>query len=70
MVSVYKPASYASHAPYATDFSLPCIQTHTSASTDPHRTDCSSALPTCDAYADMIQNAYDAYGTIQKCELH
>ncbi|KAF9796949.1 hypothetical protein SFRURICE_012580 [Spodoptera frugiperda] len=30
------PASYAS---YATDFSLSCIETHTTASTDPHRTD-------------------------------
>ncbi|KAF9790001.1 hypothetical protein SFRURICE_002366 [Spodoptera frugiperda] len=35
-VSVLKPASYASHA---TDFSLSCIETHTTASTDPHRTD-------------------------------
>ncbi|KAF9806889.1 hypothetical protein SFRURICE_005846, partial [Spodoptera frugiperda] len=30
------PTSYASHA---TDFSLSCIETHTTASTDPHRTD-------------------------------
>ncbi|KAF9812403.1 hypothetical protein SFRURICE_005514 [Spodoptera frugiperda] len=35
-VSVHRPASYASHA---TDFSLSCIETHTTASTDPHRTD-------------------------------
>ncbi|KAF9801036.1 hypothetical protein SFRURICE_006079 [Spodoptera frugiperda] len=35
MVSVHRPASYASHA---TDFSLPCIETHITASTDPHRT--------------------------------
>ncbi|KAF9823662.1 hypothetical protein SFRURICE_019169 [Spodoptera frugiperda] len=32
-VSVHKPASHA------TDFSLSCIETHTTASTDPHRTD-------------------------------
>ncbi|KAF9810996.1 hypothetical protein SFRURICE_000064 [Spodoptera frugiperda] len=35
-VSVHRPASYASHV---TDFSLSCIETHTTASTDPHRTD-------------------------------
>ncbi|KAF9796894.1 hypothetical protein SFRURICE_011083 [Spodoptera frugiperda] len=35
-VRVHRPASYASHA---TDFSLSCIVTHTTASTDPHRTD-------------------------------
>ncbi|KAF9820337.1 hypothetical protein SFRURICE_015612, partial [Spodoptera frugiperda] len=35
-ISVHRPASYASHA---TDFSLSCIETHTTASTDPHRTD-------------------------------
>uniref|UniRef100_A0A2H1WNL5 SFRICE_036059 n=1 Tax=Spodoptera frugiperda TaxID=7108 RepID=A0A2H1WNL5_SPOFR len=35
-VRVHRPASYASHA---TDFSLSCIETHTTASTDPHRTD-------------------------------
>ncbi|KAF9796028.1 hypothetical protein SFRURICE_006807 [Spodoptera frugiperda] len=35
-VSVNRPASYAS---LATDFSLSCIETHTTASTDPHRTD-------------------------------
>ncbi|KAF9802328.1 hypothetical protein SFRURICE_009010, partial [Spodoptera frugiperda] len=35
-VSVHRPASYASHATY---FSLSCIETHTTASTDPHRTD-------------------------------
>uniref|UniRef100_A0A2H1WPN4 SFRICE_039960 n=1 Tax=Spodoptera frugiperda TaxID=7108 RepID=A0A2H1WPN4_SPOFR len=29
----------ASYAPHATDFSLSCIETHTTASTDPHRTD-------------------------------
>ncbi|KAF9787713.1 hypothetical protein SFRURICE_010450 [Spodoptera frugiperda] len=34
--SVHRPASCASHA---TDFSLSCIKTHTTASTDPHRTD-------------------------------
>ncbi|KAF9795440.1 hypothetical protein SFRURICE_004812 [Spodoptera frugiperda] len=34
----FRPASYASYAPYATDFSLSCIETHTTASTDPHRT--------------------------------
>ncbi|KAF9818383.1 hypothetical protein SFRURICE_017805 [Spodoptera frugiperda] len=32
---IVTPASYASHA---TDFSLSCIETHTTASTDPHRT--------------------------------
>uniref|UniRef100_A0A2H1V1C5 SFRICE_025270 n=1 Tax=Spodoptera frugiperda TaxID=7108 RepID=A0A2H1V1C5_SPOFR len=36
MVSVHRPALYASHA---TDFSLSCIETQTTASTDPHRTD-------------------------------
>ncbi|KAF9820339.1 hypothetical protein SFRURICE_015614 [Spodoptera frugiperda] len=35
-VRVHRPASYASHA---TDFSLSCIETHTTAATDPHRTD-------------------------------
>ncbi|KAF9797470.1 hypothetical protein SFRURICE_005946, partial [Spodoptera frugiperda] len=35
-----RPASYASHAPHATDYRLPCIETHTTASTDPHRTPC------------------------------
>uniref|UniRef100_A0A2H1WDZ8 SFRICE_017809 n=1 Tax=Spodoptera frugiperda TaxID=7108 RepID=A0A2H1WDZ8_SPOFR len=35
MVSVHWPASYAS---YATDFSLSCIETHTTASTDPYQT--------------------------------
>ncbi|KAF9822456.1 hypothetical protein SFRURICE_006539 [Spodoptera frugiperda] len=35
-VRVHRPASYASHA---TDFSLSCIETHTTAYTDPHRTD-------------------------------
>ncbi|KAF9795970.1 hypothetical protein SFRURICE_010067 [Spodoptera frugiperda] len=38
-VSVHRLASYASHAPHATDFSLSCIETHTTACTDPHRTD-------------------------------
>ncbi|KAF9796800.1 hypothetical protein SFRURICE_020487, partial [Spodoptera frugiperda] len=41
-VRVHRPASYASHAshaPHATDFSLSCKQTHTTAYTDPHRTD-------------------------------
>ncbi|KAF9811620.1 hypothetical protein SFRURICE_005819, partial [Spodoptera frugiperda] len=35
-VLVHRPASYA---PHATDFSLSCIETHTTASIDPHRTD-------------------------------
>uniref|UniRef100_A0A2H1VDI4 SFRICE_005621 n=1 Tax=Spodoptera frugiperda TaxID=7108 RepID=A0A2H1VDI4_SPOFR len=35
-VRVHSPASYASHA---TDFSLSCIETHTTAAIDPHRTD-------------------------------
>ncbi|KAF9823341.1 hypothetical protein SFRURICE_021475, partial [Spodoptera frugiperda] len=35
-IRVRRPASYASHAPHATDFSLYCIETHTTASTDPH----------------------------------
>ncbi|KAF9796047.1 hypothetical protein SFRURICE_006826 [Spodoptera frugiperda] len=43
MVSVHRPASYASHA---TDFSLSCIETDTTTSTDPHRTNC------------LIDNAY------------
>ncbi|KAF9823126.1 hypothetical protein SFRURICE_014201 [Spodoptera frugiperda] len=37
-VRVHRPASYASHAPHARGFSLSCIETHTTASTDPHRT--------------------------------
>uniref|UniRef100_A0A2H1VH73 SFRICE_028233 n=1 Tax=Spodoptera frugiperda TaxID=7108 RepID=A0A2H1VH73_SPOFR len=48
LVSVHKPASYASHA---TNFSLSCIETHTTASTDPHRTN------------RIIGNAYDTYDT-------
>ncbi|KAF9797811.1 hypothetical protein SFRURICE_018006 [Spodoptera frugiperda] len=36
VVRVHRAASDASHA---TDFSLSCIETHTTASTDPHRTD-------------------------------
>uniref|UniRef100_A0A2H1W450 SFRICE_015977 n=1 Tax=Spodoptera frugiperda TaxID=7108 RepID=A0A2H1W450_SPOFR len=35
-ISVHRPASYAS---LPTDFSLSCIETHTTASTDPYRTD-------------------------------
>uniref|UniRef100_A0A2H1VJY2 SFRICE_002909 n=1 Tax=Spodoptera frugiperda TaxID=7108 RepID=A0A2H1VJY2_SPOFR len=35
-VRVHRPASYVSHA---TDFSLSCIETRATASTDPHRTD-------------------------------
>ncbi|KAF9802112.1 hypothetical protein SFRURICE_004363 [Spodoptera frugiperda] len=35
-VRVHSPASYA---PHARDFSLSCIETHTTASIDPHRTD-------------------------------
>ncbi|KAF9799570.1 hypothetical protein SFRURICE_018757 [Spodoptera frugiperda] len=35
-VSVHRRASYVSHA---TDFSLSCIESHTTASADPHRTD-------------------------------
>ncbi|KAF9791489.1 hypothetical protein SFRURICE_010963, partial [Spodoptera frugiperda] len=38
-VRVHRPASYASHAPHATDFSLYCIENHTTASTNPHRMD-------------------------------
>ncbi|KAF9796619.1 hypothetical protein SFRURICE_012712 [Spodoptera frugiperda] len=34
-VRVHRPASHAVHA---TDFSLSCIETHTTASIDPHRT--------------------------------
>ncbi|KAF9822363.1 hypothetical protein SFRURICE_017638 [Spodoptera frugiperda] len=34
-IRVHRPASYAS---YATDFSLSCIETHTTATTNPHRT--------------------------------
>uniref|UniRef100_A0A2H1WTJ5 SFRICE_014784 n=1 Tax=Spodoptera frugiperda TaxID=7108 RepID=A0A2H1WTJ5_SPOFR len=30
---------YVSYASHTTDFSLSCIETHTTASTDPHRTD-------------------------------
>ncbi|KAF9796541.1 hypothetical protein SFRURICE_006100 [Spodoptera frugiperda] len=37
-VRVHRPASYASDAPHATDFSLSCIEPHTTASTDPHGT--------------------------------
>ncbi|KAF9823854.1 hypothetical protein SFRURICE_013391 [Spodoptera frugiperda] len=35
LVRVHRPASYVSHA---TDFSLSCVETHTTASADPHRT--------------------------------
>ncbi|KAF9796271.1 hypothetical protein SFRURICE_010544, partial [Spodoptera frugiperda] len=34
----YRSSSYESHAPHATDFSFSCIETHTTASTDSHRT--------------------------------
>ncbi|KAF9805016.1 hypothetical protein SFRURICE_018921 [Spodoptera frugiperda] len=56
----HSPGSYASHASYATDFSLSCIETHTTVSTDPHRTDRIIG----NAYAmridDVIRNSYDA----------
>uniref|UniRef100_A0A2H1WND2 SFRICE_025035 n=1 Tax=Spodoptera frugiperda TaxID=7108 RepID=A0A2H1WND2_SPOFR len=48
-IKVHRPASYAS---YATDFSLPCIETHTTASTDPHRTD------------RIISNAYMTFSCV------
>uniref|UniRef100_A0A2H1V5A2 SFRICE_014407 n=1 Tax=Spodoptera frugiperda TaxID=7108 RepID=A0A2H1V5A2_SPOFR len=38
-ISVYRPASYASQALHVTDFSVSCIETRTTASTDPYRTD-------------------------------
>ncbi|KAF9824599.1 hypothetical protein SFRURICE_004056 [Spodoptera frugiperda] len=62
MVTVYRPALYASHASYAMDFSLPCIETHTTASTDPHRTDriIGNVYMRC-VLMNIIRNAYDAY---------
>uniref|UniRef100_A0A2H1W2A3 SFRICE_010616 n=1 Tax=Spodoptera frugiperda TaxID=7108 RepID=A0A2H1W2A3_SPOFR len=58
MVSVHRSASYASHAP---DFSLSCIKTYTTASTDPHRTDhfisnaCLHAMRTGDSMQQQIE---------------
>ncbi|KAF9803467.1 hypothetical protein SFRURICE_006349 [Spodoptera frugiperda] len=59
-VSVHRPASYVK---YATDFSLSCIETHTTASTDPHRTDriIGNAYMRTD---DVIRNACDALGVM------
>ncbi|KAF9791380.1 hypothetical protein SFRURICE_014092 [Spodoptera frugiperda] len=55
LLSMYQIVSYASHA---SDFSLSCIETHTTASTDPHRTDriISNAYMRTD---DVIRNAHD-----------
>uniref|UniRef100_A0A2H1VRX2 SFRICE_012999 n=1 Tax=Spodoptera frugiperda TaxID=7108 RepID=A0A2H1VRX2_SPOFR len=60
-VSVHRPASYA---PHATDFSLSCIATHTTAFADPsyapHHQQCLHGMRT----DDVIRNAcgaYDAY---------
>ncbi|KAF9824129.1 hypothetical protein SFRURICE_002250, partial [Spodoptera frugiperda] len=50
---VHRPASYASHAK---DFSLSCIETHTTASNNPHHRQCLYAMRT----DDVIRNAYDA----------
>uniref|UniRef100_A0A2H1VRK7 SFRICE_013903 n=1 Tax=Spodoptera frugiperda TaxID=7108 RepID=A0A2H1VRK7_SPOFR len=50
-VIVHRPVSDASHA---TDFSLSCIETHTTASTDPHR-QCPHTLRA----DDVIRNACD-----------
>ncbi|KAF9799450.1 hypothetical protein SFRURICE_003147, partial [Spodoptera frugiperda] len=49
-VRIHKPASYAS---YATDFSLSCIECHTTASTNPHHQQCLHAMCT----DDVIRNA-------------
>ncbi|KAF9806686.1 hypothetical protein SFRURICE_020742 [Spodoptera frugiperda] len=46
-VSVHRPASYASHA---TDFSLSCMETHTTASSIRIVRTASSAMLTCDAF--------------------
>uniref|UniRef100_A0A2H1WKD5 SFRICE_008292 n=1 Tax=Spodoptera frugiperda TaxID=7108 RepID=A0A2H1WKD5_SPOFR len=56
-VSVHVPASYASHVPPATDFSMSCIKTHTTASAtyEPHHQQCLHAMRT----NDVIRNAYD-----------
>ncbi|KAF9804334.1 hypothetical protein SFRURICE_011949, partial [Spodoptera frugiperda] len=55
-VGVHRPASYT------TEFSLSCIQTHTTVSTDPHRTDriISNAYLHAMRTEDVIRNAYDA----------
>uniref|UniRef100_A0A2H1VM55 SFRICE_005440 n=1 Tax=Spodoptera frugiperda TaxID=7108 RepID=A0A2H1VM55_SPOFR len=56
------PASSASHVPHATDFSLSCIETHTTASTDPHRTDriISNAYMRCVLMTSYGIGTYDA----------
>ncbi|KAF9799882.1 hypothetical protein SFRURICE_017117 [Spodoptera frugiperda] len=53
-VSIHRVASYASHP---TDFNLSSIETHTTASTDPHHQQCLHAMRT----DDVIRNMYDAY---------
>ncbi|KAF9805235.1 hypothetical protein SFRURICE_009317 [Spodoptera frugiperda] len=60
MVSVHRLVLYASHA---TDFSLSCIETHTTASTDPHHRQCLNAMRT----DDVIRNAYDAGLSVDGC---
>ncbi|KAF9813073.1 hypothetical protein SFRURICE_000033 [Spodoptera frugiperda] len=57
---VHRPASYASHA---TDFSLSCRETDTTASTDPHRTD----RITSNAYMRCVQMTSYGMGTMRAC---
>ncbi|KAF9796394.1 hypothetical protein SFRURICE_007077 [Spodoptera frugiperda] len=51
-------------ASYATDFSLSCIETHTTASTDPHRTD---RIISNDYMRRVPMTSYDAYDADQLC---
>ncbi|KAF9802594.1 hypothetical protein SFRURICE_013781, partial [Spodoptera frugiperda] len=69
-VRVYRPASYASHAPHLTDFSLFCIETHTTASTDPHRTHriISNAYMRCVLMTSYTMRTMHAMRTIRACE--
>ncbi|KAF9807869.1 hypothetical protein SFRURICE_000650 [Spodoptera frugiperda] len=62
------PASYGPHASHATDFILSCKETHTTASTDPRRTDriISNAYMRCVPTDDVLRNAYDA-GRVFSC---
>uniref|UniRef100_A0A2H1W414 SFRICE_020483 n=1 Tax=Spodoptera frugiperda TaxID=7108 RepID=A0A2H1W414_SPOFR len=61
-VRIHRAASCESHAPHATDFSLSCIETHTTASTDPHRThrNISNAYMRCEIDAKVRQEVDDA----------
>ncbi|KAF9808190.1 hypothetical protein SFRURICE_017342 [Spodoptera frugiperda] len=62
VVRVHRPALYA---PHATDFSLSCIETHTTEYTDPHRTDRINAYMRC-----VLMTSYGmrAVRTMRACE--